>query len=245
MTTKILSNRAISTIQEYLKFHLGSAVCSIPYYNNRSKRTRAALRAQIGKGSPQEIVDEIEHIATKQKINLQAIDSETFKKFLVDNNVGIDCSGLVYNILKPKLSFPFAKGALGIFRSIFRKVENADVATFAHPANSSEIEVREAQPGDIITMQGSSENERDHILLIHQVDYENEIPTLLYYTHSVAWPTDGHYGHGVRQGQISITNIDRPLTEQIWVENDKIGPENYTFSRAVSSMTSLRRLNVL
>ncbi len=243
-----LSDKALSIISCYKNFAIGSAVCSIPYYNNRRERARAKLRAQIGKGSPEDISDEVENLAVKEKINLNNIDSVSLKKFLVDRNIGIDCSGLVYHILAPKhFSFPFATGVIGRARARFRPAENASVESFAHEKNSAVIHLKDARPGDIITMLGETENnpdreQRDHILIIHQVDYKDHLPTTLHYTHSIAWPTDGEYRHGVRQGIIEIVDIAKPLIDQRWIEAEKIDTENYTLTKARKSATSLRRL---
>ncbi len=250
MPTKLLSEKALSVIGQYMNFHIGGAVCSIPYYNNRHLRARAKLKVQIGKGSPENIQDEVENTALLQKINLKAIDSVSLKKFLVENNIGIDCSGLAYYILKSeyehlKLSFPFQKGLLGKLRARFRPIENADVATLAHDKNSMTIDLKNISQGDMITMLGGLENkDRDHVLLIHKVDYTDSTPSTIYYTHTIAWPTDGEYGHGVRQGIIKITDLEKSLTEQEWIEVEKTAEENYTLLRALKSKTEIRRLRL-
>jgi hypothetical protein len=132
-----------------------------------------------------------------------------------------------------------------------RPIENANVATFAHIKNTMPIALKDVAPGDIITMVSSDEiknaagrsilDNRDHILVVHQVEYQNFIPTTIHYSHSIAWPTDGEYGHGVRQGIIEVYHADKPITEQDWTENGKIGDENYTFVRAKKSKTDIRR----
>jgi hypothetical protein len=146
---------------------------------------------------------------------------------------------------------------LGKLRAKMRPAENADVATFAHNKNSRLLTLTETRPGDIIVMVENNlsgdqkktldRNNRDHILFIHQVDYQNFVPTALYYSHSIAWPSDGTYGHGVRQGKIEILDIHKPLTEQKWIENEKIGgsdamSENYTFTHALKARTEIRRM---
>lgn len=247
MTTKLLSEEALFVINKYLHFNIGSATCAIPYFNNRHQKARAKLRAQIGKGSPKDIFDEVENLALAEKINMSNIDSVTLKKFLVDRNIGIDCSGLVYQILRPKhFVFPFSTGFLGRLRAKFRPAENAGVTTFAHDANSHVVTTKSAEPGDFITIVGGPDNgERDHILLVHQVDFDYTTPTKIHYTHAVAWPSDGEYGHGVRQGTIEILDPEKPVTEQRWIEAEKTGDENYTFTRALKSVTEIRRLNQL
>lgn len=248
MTSKTLSDQALSVISLYRNFTAGAAGCNIPYYNNKYERLRAALRAQAGKGSPQEILDEAEHRAAAKKVKLQALDSTSLKKFLVDNNIGIDCSGLAYYILKAenkhvRFSYPYSKGVLGFLRAKFRPIENLDVATLASDENTKIISLKETLPGDLITMVGGPEGSmRDHVLTIHQIDFRDDVPAAIYYTHTVAWPSDGEYGHGVRQGLIKITNPDKSLTDQEWIEAEKTGVENYTFTRAQKSKTEIRRI---
>lgn len=126
-----------------------------------------------------------------------------------------------------------------------RPAENVDVATLAHDKNSSTVDLREIMPGDFVTMLNTMNKEdrvRDHVIVIHQIEYQNFVPTTIHYSHSVAWPSDGEYGHGVRQGIITILDVTKPITEQKWIEDDKTGSENYTSIRAQKSLSEIRRL---
>jgi hypothetical protein len=89
----------------------------------------------------------------------------------------------------------------------------------------------------------AEESERDHILVIHQVEYQNFIPYKLHYSHAVAYPEDGIYGTGIKQGTIEITDINKPVTEQVWTENGRQGEANRIFQRALKSKTEIRKLN--
>jgi hypothetical protein len=160
----------------------------------------------------------------------------------------------------------------GFFRGLaakFRPVENTDVLTFSNNKNSMSIDMQKIEPGDFITMTANQETgqenkdkdkknnfqedasrqnksgERNHIVVIHQVDYQNFVPTAIHYTHSIAWPDDGQYGHGVRQGVIEIFEPTRSLVEQKWTEKGKTGQENPTCVRAKISKTDIRRLKWL
>jgi hypothetical protein len=86
---------------------------------------------------------------------------------------------------------------------------------------------------------------RDHILVIHQVEYQNFIPYKLHYSHAVAYSEDGLYGSGIKQGAIEILDISKPITEQKWIENGKQAQENRLFVRANKSNTEIRRLRWL
>ncbi len=267
MNSKLISEKAMTVIDQYLHFKVGGAVIAVPYYNNNHKKIRAALRATTGKGSPKDIFDETEILLVKEGPKNGAIQggaykpgvitSETLKHFLVDQDIGIDCSGFAYYVLNAEssargkktidrhLKFPFSKGFIGKIRSKMRPAENAGAKTFASDKNSHIIPLNEILPGDFITMitpPNATEN-RDHIIIVTQVEYQNFIPTTIHYTHSIAWTTDGEYNHGVRTGTITVSDINKPIAEQIWEENEKTGPENYTSARALKSVTELRRLN--
>ena len=255
MNTKTITPRAMSVIDQYLHFKVGAAACSVPYFNNRTVRARASLRAEAGKGSPKDIYDEVQSTLVKQHVSIDTLADEPLKKMLADANIGIDCSGFAYYVLNAEsaetdkgpldkyLSFVNCKGLLGKMRAKFRPAENCDVATLADDKNSRVISLNEAMPGDIITMIGDADdNEHDHILIVHQVDYQNFAAFKLYYSHAVAYPEDGLYGSGVKQGAIEIVDSKKPLTEQEWIENGLTGNANRIYLRAFKSKTELRRL---
>jgi hypothetical protein len=267
MNTKFISGRALSVIDQYLHFKAGNAVCSVPYFNNKTTRARAALRTYIGKGSPKDVFEEVQALVLKNHADLNALTDVSLKKLLVDNSIGIECSGFAYYTLNAEsgergkgaldkhLSFVNCRGLIGKIRCSIRPAENCDVSTFADDKNSRAISVKEAQPGDIITMTGSKENselssapaeprrgERDHILIIHRIEYQNFIPCSIYYSHAVAYPQDGIYGSGIRQGRIDISFPDKPITEAAWSEDGKTGDGNLLFLRAQRSRTEVRRL---
>jgi hypothetical protein len=264
METKTISQGALDVIDGYLNFSNEAFSISIPYYNNRRSRVRFGLRSLIGKGSVEDIHDEVRLIALKEKKSIEKMPSDAFKKFLVDHNVGIDCSGFCYHVLdaesvvrgkgslKSRLSFPYAKKLFGKLFAKIRPAENAGVSTFAHNDNSTVVELADALPGDFITMLCEEKDAKtgviknyNHIVLIHKIDYSNGMPAVLYYTHSMAWPSDGEYGHGVRQGMIGVTDIHAPITSQRWTENGKTGSDNFTHARALKShSTEIRRLRL-
>ncbi len=261
MNTRTLSTEAQKVIQAYEQFCLGGACVRIPYFNNKKTGSRRALPSQIGKGNPKEIEDEILLTLKKTPATLGKISPQNLTDIMVAESIGIDCSGYALYVLDAEsrsrgkgsidrhLSFPLAGN---IFMRILAHIHpstNTNVATFAHPKNSSEIKLTEVMPGDIITILNTTQSERNHILIVTNVDYQNFVPTAIYYTHSIAWPSDGTHNHGIRHGKITITDISRPLNDQQWTESHADNPElaanekNYTHERAQQGITTLRRLN--
>jgi len=243
--TKALSPRATQVIESYLRLPLPTPI-PCPYVNNRRLGILGGLRAQIGKGSPEEIVEEARIMALKEKVDLAALNSEQLTKFLIDHNIGVDCSALVFYVLDVRrLKFPYAKTVLQKLRAKLRPVENTNVQTLAHDVNSKEVSLTEIQPGDLIIMLGTGPNhDRDHVLLVHEIEYS--ILHSIHYTHSFAWRSDGKYNHGVRQGKIAITDPDQTLLNQQWTEQDRTGENNETWRRAKEAMAlGIRRLKSL
>lgn len=255
MPITTLSKQALSIIDQYVHFRFGTAVCSVPYFNNKTVGARAALRATIGKGSPKDIMDELQSIAIKNHLDPKTLVDESLKKLLVDNNLGIECSGFAYYILNAEseergkgtlekhLHFTKARGFFGKIRSKLRPVENCDVATFADEKNSSSISIDNVQPGDFISMlNDGDESEHDHILIVTEV--ENS-PVKIHYVHAVAYPEDGRYGTGIKQGVIEFNSESKSIVDGLWSESGSTTNAARIFNRAKKSKTEIRRLRWL
>lgn len=258
MNTKSLSTSALQVIDAYLHFRVGGAVANIPYFNNKTARARISLRAFIGKGTPRDIREEVEAILVKNQLSAGNLADESLKKILVDHNLGIDCSALAYYVLDAeskaqgqghlnrRLHFVNTKGPMRKLRSYLRPAENCSVKTLASDSNSHVVGIKNVKPGDFISMQGTIENaQRDHILIITDVAYENEAAKSFGYVHAVAYPEDGLYGTGIRQGRIDISYPDQPLTSQLWTEDASAEKAGRIFERASASRTEIRRLKWL
>lgn len=248
-----ISTAAQKIIANYLSLPFsGVAGVRCPYYNNRRLGVRGGLRAAVGKGSPGDIVEEALILSLHDKIDLRRLNAEELTKFLVDHRLGVDCSALAYYALDAELK---ARGRGGIKKqlrfpgtNLFRKLlialrapENTSVKTFAHPANTSVARIEDIRPGDLIIMLGSGpEHDYDHVLVAREID-----KNVIHYIHSLAWTSDGRYGHGARQGKIIITNPAGGLLDQQWEENGKTGEENETLGRAKSAKRlEIRRLKI-
>ena len=246
MQDKTLSKEALQIINSYLNLPFLEKTVPCPYFNNRRARVRGALKVMIGKGGVQDIIEEANIFAVKEGVDLNTLDEEQLRKFLVDHNLGIDCSGLVYYILdaelksqkkknlKDTLDFSNQKNPLRKLLTKFRTVENTSVQILTDKKNSHEVKLNEVLPGDFISLLGHGEKQdRNHIMLIHEVNYnqKSKIENLKY-THSFEWRADGKYNSGVRQGKIEVIDANKTLIHQNWIEKRKEGQENETFNHA-------------
>lgn len=226
-----LSQPALKIIEDYLHLPFPSHQISCPYFNNRRVQLRGGLRALIGKGSPKDIAEEATIISLRDKIDLNKLTNEELKKFLIDNKLGIDCSGLVYHILNAEmqavskgslhktLSRPWFKNPVRKLLVKLRPIENTGVGTYNHEVNSFDVQLKDIKPGDLIIMMGAGpKQDYNHVLLVTQLTTNKEQGTIIEYIHSFQYPSDGQYNHGVRQETITISDINKSLLEQNWSE---------------------------
>jgi len=252
-----LTLEAKKMLADYLRLPNFTANVACPYFNNRHIRLRGALRVLIGKGSPEEISEEAQLFALREKINLTNFETETLKKFLVDHRLGADCSGFAYHLLeaeslgkklgnlKKHLQRPFIKSPVRKFLAWLRPIENTGVGTLVHEKNSHEIKNENIQAGDmIIFLKTGLKHDYNHVLVVASVEGENNTPTTVNYAHSFQWSKDGKYDHGVRLGRITIADIKKPLLEAAWEEKNETGNNNETFTHAKNAeVLVLKRLN--
>ncbi|MFH1946833.1 MAG: hypothetical protein ABIJ23_01590 [Candidatus Magasanikbacteria bacterium] len=182
MNSQKLTKEALSVIESYKNLSIGNCKILCPYFNNRRSGVRGALRVLIGKGTPQEIEEEAVLFALREKIDLKKLNEQDLKKFLVDHNLGIDCSGFVYHVLdaelkaqnkgglKKYLKRPCIKNLIRKLISKLRPVENTGVATFNNDINTGEIKLSDIKPGDMIIMMNTGlKNDMHHILLVESI----------------------------------------------------------------------------
>ncbi|HSR89007.1 MAG TPA: hypothetical protein VLK22_01215 [Candidatus Udaeobacter sp.] len=266
--TKTLSLTAEKTIHDYLNLPFtGIYGVRCPYFNNSKLGQRGQLRVLIGKGSPEEIVEEAKIISTQYHKDIfdkngvfnahtdhpaEHEQIECIRQFLIENNLGIDCSGFVTHVLQKhfqetnninlvkKLFITSKKNFCRWLISRLRPIEQIDVNVYANDKNTIVInDLRAIEPGDLVIMLKTGPRKTyNHILLIEEVD-GNKIK----YAQSRAWPSDGRYGHGVAQGFITINNPEKNLLEQTWEEKNKLNEENETYLEAKQAeVLEIRRI---
>ncbi len=264
--TMRLDGAARAMIDSYLALPLG-AKPSCPYFNNRRRGVRSQLRVLKGKGAPHEIAEEAEINALHMRLTIDALPADKLKEFLVKQDLGVDCSGFAYHVLDALAREKTGKGLpafvksnrTGFVRSLLarlRPAENMGVATFANDRNSKTINASEARPGDIVVFLGTGKDGLyNHMVVITGIERigsatvaGDERQTRIAYAHSYAWPSDGAYGHGVREGEILFRGggDGDDLLKGVWTEKGATGVDNYTYESARTAKdVSARRLNFI
>ncbi len=238
-----------------------------PYFNNVRLKQRAQLRVLIGKGTPKEIVEESKIISIQYHAGLfdkagycclhnehtgKEVNSDEVRKFLIDHNLGVECSGFVTQILRVhfqetknidiacKFFIVSPRYFLRWLIALLRPIENIGVRRYIDDHNTKQIAWNEAQVGDVIVMlETGIKNNYNHILLI--IDRTGDT---LKYAHARAWNSEGKYGHGVAMGEIKISNPSDALLDQVWTELSYVNEKNETWQEAKrAKILQVRRIN--
>lgn len=223
-----------------------------PYFNNARSKKRAELKALIGKGTPDEIVAEakiLSHQYFNDFLEKPNLDAQGIQNFLIENNLGVDCSGLVSHILNTaypgfykKIKFKNNNPWRKIITRL-RPMENLSVKVYADDKNShlitdgnSSYDWSEIRPLDMIIMLNIPKfHNRDHILLITEVTSE-----YIKYIHSREWLSEPRYEGGVTEGIIKITRPDKCLLDQTWLEKGVEGVDNQTWALKAKEAEELK-----
>ena len=210
-------------ISQYFNLKINGRKVKTPYHIN-VKHVRAELRSLVGKGTPQEIEEEVNIFAKLRNFNLQETTEDEIREFMQSEGIGIDCSGLVAHILdtwlksekrgslRSNIVFP----RMSFLRKLtiaLRPIENINADLLTNDINSIPIDFQNAQIGDLIRLKGIKKGH--HIAIITNVN-NNEIE----YTHSTK-----HYGkdNGIKKGKIVIKKPKEGLEKQEWLEKDENG----------------------
>ncbi|MBP6859042.1 MAG: hypothetical protein KBC69_00245 [Candidatus Magasanikbacteria bacterium] len=247
LKTTTLSSAAEKVIQSYLNLPFPEKTdVRCPYFNNAKRGQRGQLKALIGKGTPQEIVEEAKIIAIQYKQDILHTTSspEDIRKFLIENNLGVDCSGFITNVLQAEfltknidwIKHVFIVPKTNIIRwliSKLRPAEQISVSVLANEKNTETIaDLSAIQAGDLIFMLKTGPKQaRDHILLVTKTTNNT-----IYYTHARAWSSEGRYGHGVSIGTITIAEPHSVLLDGIWEEKNNKNENNETFLEAKQAL---------
>lgn len=227
-------------IDKWFELEIDGQKLPTPYFINQGGFLKKPVYA--GKGSINEIQDETTKLVAGKGFNSQEI-----LDFMHERGIGIDCSGLVYQIYdfwvgnastgensgEVKGDESVGKKSLRDFLPIvpfynFRKYlsrktkpQNSMSANeFTSEPFSQRIEVKDVRPGDLIRTKAGN-----HLLMITEVDSEESgKPKKLKFIQSARF----YNRDGIRYGEIELSE-DLNLTKSKWLDNDKNEPVNHTF----------------
>lgn len=176
-----LSPKAESLIDNYLHIKVGPYVTPAPYYMNiLSKRFSAPV--WVGKGLPGEIEIEANKIYQKFKPYFEDSPSQGHS-LLVNAGLGVDCSGLVNNILDAHLRETKGFGlvdaiATGVgLKWLLRKLRprtSISANDLTNDLNSVLIKRPDVVPGDLIR------KGKYHVLLVEKVERNKALVEITY-----------------------------------------------------------------
>jgi len=217
-------------ISRYEHLELGGKKIRCPYFMNL-KRAKD-LRAMVGKGTPSEIEMEAKIWEKLKGVDFSKMSNKDIREFLISRGIGVDCSGFVMHILNywnvqelgvpiwSKFKLPNQKGFIRNLMYRLKPVEKLGAEIITNSTNSKKIEINEVKPGDVVRLKWKKKNSH-HILLIEEVHRdENDKVKLIKYVHSIPFYGDDS---GIKRGEIEITDINKPLEKQHWLETDENG----------------------
>lgn len=247
-----ISPSAKQIIDEYMNLSLGGKKVVCPYYMNVIKE-RAGLSALIGKGDPSDIEKEVKVWAKLKDFDLNKATVEQIRQFMIDHHIGVDCSGFIVNIFnhwfktigkKPLITYlKFNRNSIMLrLKRLIRPVENIGANTITSLQNTIPItKFDDVLPGDFIRSKGKVKNSH-HISLITKVIKVDGHVKEVEYVHSTR-----HFAsqNGVRYGKIRITNADKPLSEQNWIEGGRKVNSTLQGFKNMEEDNGIRRLKCL
>jgi len=203
-------------LRDYLNLSFGSTLINCPYWINKVKK---GIRGPYsGKGTPKQIVRAALVRARKKNVQLGKLAKKELRAFLRQNRIGVDCSGLVFNLAN---SLDRERGGQGIAPRIFNRNKfpdwnpawRASAEKLTNDKVAKKINLKDIGVGDLIRNRGGR-----HVLFV--VESNNNSLT---YVHSSTMLTKET---GVHLGTIKIVDWEKGLEGQIWLEKTSDG-ENF------------------
>ena len=184
---------------------LGGKQVPTPYRMNEVGAFQKLGPEFQGKSSPEVLTETTQKLAKLQKFDLNKASVEQIQDFMINNKLGIDCSGFVYRILnylvqevfgKPLTSFGFEH----VGRTNVKKLTSAEFT-------KTISKVSDIKPGDLIKL--NSKKSIPHCLVVIEAT-----PGKIVYAHS----SEAAYHNGVHTHSIEITDPKLPLKKQRWLQ---------------------------
>jgi len=248
-----LPKKVQSFVNSYFNLHLGGKKVPCPYYINIKKiRQRMGLRVLIGKGTPEEIIQESLIYEKLRGVDFVSMTVTEIRDFVIKRHIGIDCSGFVVHVLNSWLDhlgkkhiqayIKFPKQSLYRRIALFlRPVENISAYILTNEENTIHIKnLNNIRCGDFIRLKGLKSGY--HILMLSEITRNKGKVYSFKYIHATRWYNKEH---GVRKGEVIVKNVKDPLYKQKWT--DFLNGKNWTFEEVLKDKeySQVRRLSKL
>lgn len=236
---------------KYFHLKLGGKDVVCPYYIS-DKLIAGNLRVMSGKGSAEEIELETNIWAKVKGVDLNCMSEDEIRKFMIRHKIGIDCSGLIVNVLDSYLQTKKKKhlwkylnylnnSFMSKFRRLLRPVENIGANTLTSDLNTKKISnLDEIKPGDLIRAKGPQKN-AFHVAMVVEVEVKDGHVSRFKYANSHRYYNEGN---GMRYGEVFINNLSsNELKDQQWTDIDN--GRNYFYEDLMVEYedNGIRRLN--
>lgn len=211
-----LPQQAQDVIDAYAGLDFGhDRLVACPYFINKRAGRRMQIPALVGKGTPEEIIEEVKVHAKMKRLDFAEMSAEEIEGFMRQEGIGVDCSGFLAHVMR---AYVFAHITQDLFRLLRQRrgllsrilfrmhpEKNINVALLASEANSEEVlDVNDILPGDFVI----SKNE-EHVYIVSEVYKEGDSVKKLHY-----WQSGEK--ENVCDGSIVISDSAKPLLKQTW-----------------------------
>ena len=253
-----MQNSIPEIVSKYTAFFVEGKQVNIPYcivgsttetYDATETTRTTRFRQFAGKGTPEEINMCLYRTAAKCDFDLKSASSSQIHQFMLDNGIGIDCSGFVYNVLNNYLLannqtslnhrvmvYPGWMGKLEQILFQYKRVRKCSAMTLTSSLNTFEVSnLNQIRPGDMIRFTLPTWNGK-HIAIITEATKK-----MIVYAHS----GERSMNTGPHTAVIEIVNQQQGLEAQNWLEklNDGTSYKDYAFHPEKGD--SVRRLRDL
>lgn len=213
MTENQIQDKFYHFLKSYLEIKLDGKTYNCPYWSNKIRRGKVVIRGfQNGKGESVSIRNELMRLL-KDEINHALIlgSRKNLFKFAKCHRIGIDCSGLVYQLLNRLVKIGYKNSKIIDLEDVFTGgINKTDVKLLTGQQFTKKINnITRIQLGDLIRI-----NNGRHIALILTKNRN-----IITYVHSSNLTQET----GVHLGKIRIINKSQSLTKQDWLEKTKTG----------------------
>lgn len=210
-------NSIYEFIRKYAEMEIDELVINCPYWMNKFKDGKVAIRGFAnGKGSAEEIREElIRRLKSLSHESQFELTIENLVKFAKRERIGIDCSGLIYKVLDELLHLGYGNTNYKNLDNIFSGgIDKTNVKRLTSLQYSREIKnIKDFKLGDMIRLWGGK-----HTAIIILNNQKK-----ILYAHSSSLSTKIQ---GVHTSIIQIIELTRSLKDQRWLEKARTG-ENF------------------